>query len=113
VWSVQNPNLMDSTDPDKGWYAIDEAEGETLGPFDDLDEVRAYLSRYESVDDWRGDVCVALRDLGAGDVADEFGGFSDQQAMAYRDTHEDPEAAARFILVQNAAAVEEARRNFT
>lgn len=96
-WSIQNPHLMDNADPDKNWYATND-DREILGPFDTLQEVREYLTRYATIDDWRGDLCMALRDQGRGGLADEIGGISDQEAMTYRDTDESPHAAAKRIL---------------
>lgn len=96
-WSIQNPHLMSDADPDTNWYATN-SDGEILGPFDTLQEVREYLTRYATIDDWRGDLCMALRDQGRGDLADEIGGISDQEAMTYRDTDESPHAAAKRIL---------------
>ena len=103
-WSIQNPHAMCESDPDRSWYARDEAEGETLGPFDTLDEVRAYLARRESIDEWRADVCMALREAGQVGLADEFASVSTQQAMTYRDTHEAPEDAAAFLARESETA---------
>lgn len=96
-WSIQCPHLMYGADPDTNWYATN-SEGEALGPFDDLDQVREYLTRYTTIDDWRGEVAMHIRELGRGDIADEFGGISDQEAMVYRDSEENPSKMAQRII---------------
>lgn len=95
-WSIQCPHALDANDPDRNWYATTD-DGEALGPFDTLHEARVYLTRYASIDDWRGDLCGYLRDLGRDELADEIGGISDQEAMVYRDTDDDPIAIARML----------------
>lgn len=47
------------------------ADGVTLGPFDTLDEVRDYLTRYAGVNEWRGKVSMSLCELGRDELADE------------------------------------------
>lgn len=101
-WTARNARLAGDARGEDAWR-LTNAEDEELGPFDTLDEAREYLARYETIDDWRGDVCMALRELGHGDLADEFGGVSDQEAMVYRDTREAPQQAAKVLLDEQAA----------
>jgi len=96
-WLIQCPHALDPSDPDRQWYATSD-QHEILGPSNTLNEARAYLTRCETIDDWRGDVSMAIRDLGEEDLADEFGGISDQQAMAYRDSEEDPITTAERLI---------------
>lgn len=106
-WSIQNPHLMNSADPDEQWYATSD-NGGILGPFDTLDEVRQYLARLDTIDDWRGDLAMTIRELGREDIADEIGGISDEEAMTYRDSDEDPKVIAQRIIA--AAPALESRR---
>jgi len=102
-WNIQNPHLMYDADPDKSWYATND-DGEALGPFDTLDEVRQYLTRYASINQWRTQVSSSLREQGRADLADEIAGISDPEAMVSRDMDDDPRDAAKCIIRQAAPA---------
>lgn len=41
---VQNPHLMDPSDPDKHWYVVSHSSMDTYGPFDTLREIREFLA---------------------------------------------------------------------
>lgn len=50
------------------------------------------------IGEWRGDVCVALRDRGADSLADEFGGYDDNTVRSlYERSMDSPEAAAEMV----------------
>lgn len=96
-WRIECPHALDPSDRDRHWYATSD-EHETLGPFDTLHEVRVYLTRRATIDDWRGDLAMHIRERGAEDLADEIGGISDQQAMTYRDSEEGPIKMAERLI---------------
>ena len=50
--------------------------------------------------EWRGDVSQRLRDLGHADLADEFGGLSDEDAEEWRSGHAASEDAADAVIEQ-------------
>lgn len=64
----------------------------------DLSLERQGIMAETAVSEWRGDVCMALRDRGHDDLADEFGGYDDGTV---RDLYErwstNPEAAAQAV----------------
>lgn len=97
-WTARNERLAGDPTAEDAWRLTND-EGEDLGPFLTLDEARAYLHRYLTVDEWQEKVAAALEHMGHQDVADEFRAASEAYAMTYRDTHEDPEEAAKLLVV--------------
>lgn len=55
------------------------------------------------MDEFRGDVCIELRDRGYDHLADEFGGMSDSYVESYhRATGGDPMTTAEWLIEERA-----------
>lgn len=52
----------------------------------------------ESIDEWRGDLCMALRDMNRDDLADEVGAWGDSKTSLMMENYSSPEIAAQWIV---------------
>lgn len=83
--------------------AIREVAGHVISLLRDFDEDEAQAladrraGAEDEIDEWRGDVCMALRELGRDDLADEVGGWGNEDAAELQEDHGTAEAAAQHL----------------
>src|SRR5690625_2559517 len=71
-WSIQNPNLMEPTNPDTNWYGTTNTGDTIVGPFDTLAEAKEYITRFDNISAWRERTAQTLLQLGREDLATEI-----------------------------------------